>query len=148
MKVILTQDVKKLGKTGELVEVAEGYGRNYLIPKGLAEEATSGNVRRVEAEKKVEKDKRRRELEAAQETAKRLDGQKLQITAKVGDAGKLFGSITAAEIADRLKKQYKVDVDKRKIVLKDPIKSLGTTDVTVKLHPKVHVTIHVQVTES
>ena len=148
MKVILTQDVKKVGKEGELVEVAEGYGRNYLIPKGLAQAATSGNVRRVEGEKKVEKEKKRRELEAAEKEGKRIDGQTIKIQGKVGDAGKLFGSITSTEIAERLKKQYKVDVDKRKIVLKDSIKSLGTYDVTVKIHPKVHVNVRVQVVES
>ena len=147
MKVILTKDVKKVGKEGDLVEVAEGYGRNYLIPKGLAQEATSGNVRRVESEKKVEKEKKRRELEAAEVEGKRIDGQTLKIQGKVGDAGKLFGSITTNEIADRLKKQYKVDIDKRKIVLKDPIKSVGSYDVVIKMHPKVHVTVRVQVVE-
>ena len=95
----------------------------------------------------VHKQNKRRELEAAEVEGKRIDGQTLKIQGKVGDAGKLFGSITTNEIADRLKKQYKVDIDKRKIVLKDPIKSVGSYDVVIKMHPKVHVTVRVQVVE-
>lgn len=147
MKVLLQKDVKNLGSKGSLVEVAEGYGRNFLLPRGLAVEATKGNVKQVESEKTAEKNKRQRLVKEAEETASRIDGQKLQLRAKVGDAGKLFGSITSQEIADRLNRQYKVEIDKRKIDLKDPIRGLGTFPVVVKLHPKVQATVHVVVTE-
>ena len=95
MKVILEKDIKGLGKKGDIVTVKEGYGRNFLLPRGLAKEATEGNIKQVSLEKKAEKNKRQRELEAAQEIANRINGQKIQIATKVGEAGKLFGSITS-----------------------------------------------------
>lgn len=147
MKVILQNDVKKLGKKGDVVEVAEGYGRNYLLPRGLAVEATAGNIKQVTMEKQVQKGKRNKVLQEAQKIAEHIDGQKLQIGAKVGEAGKLFGSITTQDIADRLKKQYKVEIDKRKIDLKEPIKSLGNFNVIIKVHPKVQAKITVDVVE-
>lgn len=148
MKVILQQDIKKLGKKGDIVEVAEGYGRNFLLPKGLVIEATSGNVKQVSVEKQAEKNKKNRAKQEAQEIADRINGQNLQIATKVGEAGKLFGSITSQEIADRLKKQYKVEIDKRKIDLKEPIKSLGRFTVTIRIHPKVKAEITVSVVEN
>ena len=147
MKVLLQKDVKNLGEKGSLVDVAEGYGRNYLLPRGLAVEATKGNVKQVESEKTAEKNKKERLVQEAEQTASRIEGQKLQLRAKVGDAGKLFGSITSQEIAERLNKQYKVNIDKRKIDLKEPIRSLGTFPVVVKVHPKVHSTVQVVVSE-
>lgn len=148
MKVILQQDVKNLGKKGDLVEVAEGYGRNFIIPRKLGVEATDGNVRKLENEKGAEKARKQRELKEAQQMASHIDGKTLKLQAKVGDAGKLFGSVTTSDIAERLKKQYKVEIDKRKIDLKEPIKNLGTFDVTVKVHPKVKATVKVQVVEA
>lgn len=147
MKVILQKDVKKLGKKGDIVEVAEGYGRNFLIPRGLAVEASSGNLRQVEQLKKAEEAKSARELEQAQEIGKKIEGKTLQIKAKVGGAGKLFGSITNQELADQIKQQFSVDIDRRKIDLKEPIKSLGSYSVTARIHPEVHVTFKVEVVE-
>lgn len=145
MKVILEKDVKSLGKKGDVVNIAEGYGRNYLLPRALAVEATEGNVKKVTTEKKTQENKRDKALKEAQEKVGRIDGQKLQISVKVGDAGKLFGSITSQEIADRLKKQYKVEIDKRKIDLSEPIKNLGKYTIVVRVHPKVQATIVVHV---
>ena len=147
MEVILQKDVKNLGKKGEVVDVAEGYARNFLLPRGLAVEATAGNLKQVSLENKAKKQKRERELKEAQDIAAKLDGQKLQIATKVGESGKLFGSITNKDIADRLKRQYKVEIDKRKIELEEPIKSLGKYPVTVRIHPKVKAEVIVQVIE-
>ncbi len=147
MEVILQKDVKGLGKKGEVVTVADGYGRNFLLPRGLAVLATAGNIKQADLEKEAQKQKRERELKEAQEVAARIQGQKLQIATKVGESGKLFGSITSQEIADRLKRQYKVEIDKRKIELEEPIKSVGKHPIKIKLHPKVQVEIIVQVTE-
>ncbi|NLM25321.1 MAG: 50S ribosomal protein L9 [Firmicutes bacterium] len=147
MKVILEKDIKGLGKKGDIVTVKEGYGRNFLLPRGLAKEATEGNIKQVSLEKKAEKNKRQRELEAAQEIANRINGQKIQIATKVGEAGKLFGSITSQDIAERLKKQYKVEIDKRKIDLSEPIKNLGNYPVNIRIHSKVHANVIVQVVE-
>ncbi|MDI9419465.1 MAG: 50S ribosomal protein L9 [Firmicutes bacterium] len=147
MEVILQKDVKGLGKKGEVVTVADGYGRNFLLPRGLAVLATAGNIKQADLEKEAQKQKRERELKEAQEVAARIQGQKLQIATKVGESGKLFGSITSQEIADRLKRQYKVEIDKRKIDLEEPIKSVGKHPIKIKLHPKVQVEIIVQVTE-
>ena len=147
MEVILQKDVKGLGKKGEVVTVADGYGRNFLLPRGLAVLATAGNIKQADLEKEAQKQKRERELKEAQEVAARIQGQKLQIATKVGESGKLFGSITSQEIADRLKRQYKVEIDKRKIDLEEPIKSVGKHPIKIKIHPKVQVEIIVQVTE-
>lgn len=147
MEVILQQDVKGLGKKGDVVNVADGYGRNFLLPRGLAVPATAGNIKQVDIEKETQRQKRERELQEAQEIAARIQGQKLQIATKVGESGKLFGSITSQEIAERLKRQYKVEIDKRKIELEEPIKSVGKHPVKIKIHPKVQVEITVQVTE-
>lgn len=147
MKVILEKDVKNLGKKGDIVEVAEGYGRNFLFPRGLASEATAGNLKRLKNEKDAEKAKQDKQLSEAKKIAEQINNQVLQIKAKVGDAGKLFGSITAQEISERLQAQYKVEIDKRKIELKEPIKTLGTFPIQVKVYPKVQATIKVQVVE-
>ncbi len=148
MKVILQKDLKNLGKEGDIVDVAEGYGRNYLLPRGLAVEATEGNIRQVKTEKQAQKQKKAREIEEAQVIAERINGQKLQISTTVGEGGKLFGSVTNQEIAQRLKKQYKVEIDKRKIDLAEPIKSLGKYPITIRIHPKVRAEIIVDVVES
>jgi large subunit ribosomal protein L9 len=145
VKVILQKDVKNLGKQGQIVEVAEGYARNFLMPRGLAVEASAGNLRQVEQQKKAEAAKSARELQQAQAVAEKLIGKGITISAKVGGAGKLFGSITSQEVADQLKEQLAVDIDKRKIDLKEPIKSLGSYSVTARIHPEVHVTFKVEV---
>jgi large subunit ribosomal protein L9 len=145
MKVILQQDVKNIGKKGEIVEVAEGYGRNYLIPRGLAVEASAGNVRKAQHQRDTESNKAARELKEAQKIGAKIKEQDVQVSARVGEGGKLFGSITTQEIADQLRRHFSVEIDKRRIDLKEPIKSLGTHPVTVKVHPQVHVTIKVKV---
>ncbi|NLJ73863.1 MAG: 50S ribosomal protein L9 [Firmicutes bacterium] len=145
MKVILQKDVKNIGKKGDIVDVAEGYGRNFLLPRGLAVEATSGNLRKIEHEKKAEAKKAERELREAQAVGAKIKGKTLEIEARVGDAGKLFGSITTQEIADHLRRNFAVEIDRRKIELKEPIKSLGSYPVQVKIHPQVHVSLTVKV---
>lgn len=146
MKVILQQDVKNIGKKGEIVEVAEGYGRNYLIPRGLAVEASAGNVRKAQHQRDTESNKAARELKEAQKIGAKIKEQDVQVSARVGEGGKLFGSITTQEIADQLRRHFSVEIDKRRIDLKEPIKTLGSHSVTVKVHPKVHVSMTVEVT--
>ncbi|HHT68603.1 MAG TPA: 50S ribosomal protein L9 [Firmicutes bacterium] len=145
MKVILQADVKKIGKKGDVVEVAEGYGRNYLLPRGLAVEANAGNLRQVAEVKKAESTRVDRELKEAEKVGVTLKDQKINIAAKVGDGGKLFGSITTQEISEQLRRQFSVEIDKRKIDVKEPIKTLGSHPVIVKVHPKVHVPVTVEV---
>ncbi|MDI9484851.1 MAG: 50S ribosomal protein L9 [Lawsonella sp.] len=145
MKVILQADVKKIGKKGDVVEVAEGYGRNYLIPRGLAVEASAGNLRHVAEVKKAEAVKADRELKEAERIGSALRDKAVQVPAKVGDGGRLFGSVTAQEIAEQLRKQFSVEIDKRKVDVKEPIKTLGSHQVTVRVHPKVHVNVTVEV---
>lgn len=145
MKVILQADVKKIGRKGDVVEVAEGYGRNYLLPRGLAVEASAGNLRQVAEVKKAESSKVGRELKEAEKTGAALKDKVVNVSAKVGEGGRLFGSITTQEIAEQLRRQFSVEIDKRKIDLKEPIKSLGAHSVVVKVHPQVHVPITVKV---
>lgn len=147
MKVILNKDVKSLGQKGQVVEVADGYARNYLFPRGLAKEATAGNLKELEQLKKKEERKKQEELENAKELARKIEGKVLKFTAKVGDNGKLFGSITSKEIAEHLEKQFNVKVDKRKVELAENIKSLGSYPVAVRIHPQVEAKVTVQVVE-
>lgn len=136
MQVILLKDVKALGKKGEIKEVAEGYGRNFLLPRGLAVEASGGHLKQHKQQEKVVAGKKAKALTEAQETASKLNGLKLEMKAKVGENGRLFGSITSNDVAAALKKQG-FSVDKRKVELSDPVKALGTYSVRVKLHPEV-----------
>lgn len=145
MKVILQADVKKIGKKGDVVDVAEGYGRNYLLPRGLAVEASAGNLRQVAELKKIESSKADRELKEAQKIGAALQDKKVAVSAKVGEGGRLFGSITTQEIAEQLRSQFSVEIDKRKIDVKEPIKTLGSHPLIVKVHPKVHVSLTVEV---
>ncbi|MFQ5549842.1 MAG: 50S ribosomal protein L9 [Gemmatimonadales bacterium] len=144
MEVILRQDVPNLGLAGEIVKVKSGYGRNHLIPHGLAFPATAGNKKKVEAEAKQRAAKSAAMKGDAEIIASGLQEVTLTFTAKVGDADKLFGSITSADIAARLAEQGHT-VDKRNIMLPEPIKSLGDRLVTIKLHPEVVVEIRVAV---
>lgn len=145
MKVILQKDVKNIGKKGDVVEVAEGYGRNFLLPRGLAVEANAGNLRQVAHQKQAESTKAERELQDARKIGEKIKSKELKVSAKVGEGGRLFGSITTQEIADQLRRQFSVEIDKRKIDLKEPIKSLGTHPAVVKVHPQVHVPLVVRV---
>lgn len=144
MEVILREDVHNVGRAGELVKVRPGFGRNYLIPHGLAYEATAGNIRRIESESKRVAEKRAHMKGAADQIAAALADVEIRFTAKAGEGDKLFGSITTADIAAELKKRGH-DIDKRIIALQEPIKSLGTRDVTLRLHHDVQAVIKVTV---
>lgn len=144
MKVILKQDVDKLGKVGEIVKVAPGYGRNYLVPRGFAVEATPGNIKIVEQERKAQARRDFREKEAATLLAKEIVGLTPVFKRKTGEEGSLYGSVTAIDIADFLV-AHKIEIDKRKIQLEDPIKTIGDYEVSIRLHREVTVPIKVTV---
>jgi len=136
MQLILRTDVEQLGKRGEVVKVAPGYGRNSLLPKGLAYEYSESNVKRVEKERKVLEVKISKERAEAQELAQRISGVSCTIVRKVGESETLYGSVTNSDIADSLRKEG-FSVDKRKILLEEPIKTLGIYNVQIRLHPEV-----------
>ena len=145
MKVIFLQDVKGKGKKGEVKEVSTGYANNYLLKNNLAEEATTGNLRKLKAKQAKAEEEAAAEKEEAEKLKKKLADINVQIKAKSGEDGRLFGSITNKQIAEALKKDYDIKVDRRKIELADPIRSLGHVNVSVKLHHEVTGTIHVEV---
>lgn len=147
MKVIFQQDVKGQGKKGEVKEVAEGYARNYLLPRKLAVEASSGNINALKEQKRREEVRKKEELSVATELAKKLENVHITFHTKSGEGGRLFGSITSKQISQQLKKEHDLQVDKKKILLKEPIRTLGVTKVSIKLHPKVTATLSVQVLE-
>nr|MDH3152737.1 50S ribosomal protein L9 [Bacillus licheniformis]MDH3162149.1 50S ribosomal protein L9 [Bacillus licheniformis] len=147
MKVIFLQDVKGKGKKGEVKNVADGYAHNFLIKKGLAVEATSANISALEGQKKKEKKEAAEELKSAKELKKQLEEITVELSAKSGEGGRLFGSVTSKQIADAPQKGHQLKVDKRKIELNDAIRSLGYTNVPVKLHPEVQATLKVHVKE-
>jgi len=144
MKVILKQDVEKLGKVGETVRVAPGYGRNYLLPRKIALEATPGNIRILEQEKVAHARRDQREKEAATLLAKEIVKKEVQVRKKAGEEGSLYGSVTALDIAEFLF-AHKIDIDKRKIQLVEPIKAVGEYQVPIRLHREVTVPIKVVV---
>ena len=147
MKVILLQDVKSLGKKGEIVNVNDGYARNFILPKKLGAEATAKNLNDLKLQKNNEKKVARENLDAAKELAAELAAGKVELAIKVGEGGRTFGSVSSKEIAAAVKEQMKLDVDKKKIVLKENIKTLGTHIVNVKLHPEVTAELKVIVKE-
>lgn len=136
MKVILLQDVKKLGKKGDVIEASDGYARNYLFPRKLAQEGTANELHVLNAKKENERRKKLAELEAAQKLASELKGKEVTINAKAGDGGRLFGAITNKDIAEAINAKYNLSVDKKKVVV-DNIKVAGGYDVEVKLYPEV-----------
>ncbi len=142
----MTKDVKGTGKAGEVVKVSDGYARNMLIPKGLAKEATEGNVRNLEKQKALAAEKQAEQKAAAQKQAEALEKITLEIKSKGGESGKLFGSITSKDISEALLKQENIKVDKKKIELTNPIKQTGETQVTLKLFSEVTATLKVNVT--
>lgn len=143
MKVILTADVKGMGKRGDLIEAKDGYARNFLFPRGLAMEATEANLRELKHQNKA-KDKREEEaLQAARELKRSIEEKMLIMKVKAGDAGRIFGSVTAMDIADELNRQG-YHVDKRSIQLDGPLKTLGNHQVDVKLHPQVSAKVKLQ----
>ena len=136
MKVILLKDVKKLGKKGDVINASDGYARNFLFPKGLAKEATENNLHILNNQKENERKQKLAELEAAQKLASELKGKEIKIVGKAGDNGKLFGAITSKDVAKKIKETYKIDIDKKKIVM-ETIKVAGGYEIEVKLYPEV-----------
>ncbi|WP_026675536.1 50S ribosomal protein L9 [Alkalihalobacterium bogoriense] len=146
MRVIFLEDVKGKGKKGEVKNVAEGYARNYLLPNNLAVEASTGNVKNLEAQKKSEQKKADEELKKAQKYKEDLESITVEIKAKAGEGGRLFGAVSTKQIAETLAKMKK-KVDKRKILLDEPIRALGYTNVPIKIHPEVVATVKVHIVE-
>lgn len=147
MKVILLENVKTLGKKGEIVNVNDGYARNFILPKKLGVEATGKNLNDLKLQKNNEKKVAQENLDAAKELAAELSAGKVELAIKVGEGGRTFGSVSSKEIAVAVKDQMQLDIDKKKIQLKESIKSLGTHIVTVKLHPEVSAELKVVVKE-
>ncbi len=145
MKIILRGDVSALGKEGDVVEVARGYARNYLLPKGLAVEASTSNLKQLELKRNALEKKEAEKKGQAEALAKKLEGKKASIIAKAGAGGKLYGSVTPKDIAEAINEQLKVEVDRKKIVLEEGLKNLGTFAVTIRLHPGVEVSVEVDV---
>lgn len=148
MKVILLEDVKSVGKKGELVNASEGYAKNFLIPRKLGVEATPANLNEIKLKKKSEDKRKAEELAAAKELKTKLEGNTVKIQVKTGDNGKLFGSVTNKEIATALEEQAGIKVDKKKIVLDDQIKMVGEKTVAVKIHPQVTAELKVAIVEA
>ena len=146
MIVILMKDVKGSGKAGDVVKVSDGYARNMLLPKGLAKEATEGNIRSLEKQKAIAAEKLEEQKAAAKEMAAKLEKITLKIESKGGDSGKLFGSITSKDIAEALEKQEGMKIDKKKIEMKTPSKQAGETEVTLKLFTEISAQLKVSVT--
>lgn len=147
MKVILKQDVKALGKKDQMVDVSDGYARNFLLPKGLAMEATADNVNAMNQKNVSEKLKKDKALAQSKELAVKLNDLTVVIKTRAGENGKLFGSITTKEIAEKLKEQHHLDIDKKKMNLDETIKTLGTTTVEAKLHPGVSAKFTVKIVQ-
>jgi large subunit ribosomal protein L9 len=146
MKVILKESMSNLGDAGEVVDVKAGYARNYLIPQGLAYTASAGNIRRIEEEQKLNQERSRRDFLEARRRASQLEGAAIVFQARAGEEGKLFGSVTNGDIADRLKeKGLDFELDRRWIQLEEPIKSVGEYEVPVRLHADVSVPEQVRV---
>lgn len=148
MKVILLQDIRGKGKKGQMIEASDGYARNYLLPRKMAVEATADNVNTMKMNDKAKAEQMAREKAQAQETAEKLKDITVEIKAKSGNGGRLFGSITSQEIADALKKQANISIDKKKIVQDEPIKSFGDFTLKAKLGYEITATISVHVSEA
>jgi large subunit ribosomal protein L9 len=145
MKIILNKPVEKLGEAGDIVQVADGYARNYLIPRGLAAPASRGAVRHAERLKAGTEQRARKAREEAESVAQRLAKAPVRISAKVGEEGRLFGSITGTQVAQAIEEQLGEKVDHRHLRLEDPIRSLGAHTVTIHLHPEVDASVTVDV---
>ena len=147
MKVIFNTDVRGQGKKGEMKEVSDGYARNYLLPRGLASPATADAVNALKLKEKAKAAQMAKEKAAAEENAKRLSGVVVQISARAGQGGRLFGAVTSQEIAEALREQHGIELEKNKIVQAEPIKQFGSYEVKAKLGYEVSGTINVLVTE-
>jgi large subunit ribosomal protein L9 len=145
VKIVLREDVESLGKKGDLLEVADGYARNFLVPRGLAMQATKGVVAQSEAMRRSREAKETRDREASQQIAAQLGSRTIEVKARAGEGGKLFGSVTAADVADAVLSQTGVELDRRKVVLDEPIRELGDAEVQVRLPAEVVVAVAVSV---
>jgi large subunit ribosomal protein L9 len=145
VRVVLRDDVDNVGRKGDLIEVADGFARNYLVPRGLAMKATKGVVQQAEAMRRSREASETREREAAQALADQLTGRRIEVRARAGEGGRLFGSVTNVDIIDAVRAQTGVDLDRRKTQLAEPLKELGASEVPVKLHSDVEVTLTVDV---
>ncbi|MFA5478670.1 MAG: 50S ribosomal protein L9 [Candidatus Muiribacteriota bacterium] len=137
MKVILLTDYKGLGKKGDIKNVSDGYASNFLFPRQIAKAATESNLKQLDHTKNIEQDKERKEKEAAQEIKQKLEKLKISILTKTGENGKLYGAITNKNISDELKKQFNINIDKKKIIINEPVKHTGKHQATVKLYEKI-----------
>jgi large subunit ribosomal protein L9 len=147
MKVIFLKDVKGQGKKGQVKEVSEGYATNFLLPRGMARPATDGNMKTLENQAAAELRRKENEKDEAKALGAKLDDIQLTLKAKAGEGGRLFGAITSKQISEALTASHGITIDKRKMELGEPIRHLGVTQVSVKLHPEVKATLKVQVTE-
>jgi len=145
MRVLLRADVDNLGQKGDLLEVSDGYARNFLVPRGLAMRASKGATKQAEAMRRNREARDAREREGAQAVADRLTGQAIRISARAGEGGRLFGSVTASDVADAVKAQTEIEVDRRLLQLGEPLKELGPAEIPVRLHPDVELTLSVEV---
>jgi large subunit ribosomal protein L9 len=145
MKVVLRSDVDSLGRKGDLLDVSDGYARNYLVPRGLAMRATKGVVRQSEAMRRSRAARDERDREAAQAVADQLGARRIEIKARAGEGGRLFGSVTAIDIADAVQAQAGITIDRRHLSLPETLKELGPTEVPLRLHPDVEVALVIDV---
>ncbi len=145
MKVILKKDVKDLGKKDEMVNVSDGYGKNYLLPRGIAIEATEGNINEMKNKQAAAEAKLKKEKDNALNLAKELEGKVLKVSVKAGANGKLFGALTTKDVSDAFKKQYGLDVDKKKIAIDDAIKTTGRYNATVKVYAGIAASVTLEV---
>ncbi|MCR5610044.1 MAG: 50S ribosomal protein L9 [Lachnospiraceae bacterium] len=147
MQIILLEDVKSVGKKGDIVKLSDGYARNFILPKKLGLEATPKNLNDLKLQKKAEEKQKQELLDEAKKMKEFLEANKVEVEMKVGEGGRTFGSISSKEIEGAIKKQLNVDIDKKKIQISDAIKSLGVYNVQIKLHPKVSAELKVHVAE-
>jgi large subunit ribosomal protein L9 len=145
VKLVLRDDVENVGRKGDLIEVTDGFARNYLVPRGLAIKATKGVVQQADAMRRNRDARDAREREAAQALADQLTGQRIELRARAGEGGRLFGSVTAADVVEAVRAQTGVELDRRKTQLADPLKELGAVEIPVKLHTDIEVTLSVDV---
>ena len=148
MKIILLKDEKKLGKKGEVVEVSEGYARNYILPRKIGVEASSGNMNELKLQKANEEKIAKEQLEAAQALAAELESKQVVLKIKAGEGGRTFGSVSTKEIAAAVKEQHNIEIDKKKIQLPEALKNFGSYEVAIKLHPQVAGKLTVKVVEA
>ncbi|MDR1132914.1 MAG: 50S ribosomal protein L9 [Synergistaceae bacterium] len=145
MKVILLQDVSKVGVKGDLVEVSDGYGRNFLIKRGLASEGTEGKVREWEENQKVRKNREAKLEQSAAETKKKIGGKRVSVLVNAGEEGRLFGSVTTGQIAEALKQQHGIEVDRHDIKLEETVKNVGVYPFKIRLYPGIETSLSVEV---